>query len=49
MQQKSGEPSLDQVNATGAPFVGTEVPAQLDRNGDGALEAVSRESVMAID
>src|SRR5205085_10909241 len=29
---------LDQVYQTGEPFVGTEVPMQLDRTGTGALE-----------
>jgi PAS domain S-box-containing protein len=29
---------LDRVYATGEPFVGTEVPARLDRDGDGVAE-----------
>ena len=31
---------LDQVYASGTPFVGAELPIQLDRRGDGSLEEV---------
>ena len=31
---------LDQVYTTGQPFVGTEMPVQLDRRGDGTLDEV---------